>query len=201
MTYAARRGLLLISKHAHSASLIVLRPAVVDGTGLHPSRARRSHRDAGARQSSRLTLRLRLKPRGIRRSINPSTRGGDSLGIPNAEKVALAILRDGQEAPVFVTPPMNRPKRYVRLSRVGGVFQNQVTDSAMITVSAYASDPADAADLANECRQLFINSRGRHAGGVWVRWWQEVSGPSNYPDPDVALTRYQFTGELRLSTN
>ena len=123
------------------------------------------------------------------------------MGIPNAERVALTILRDGQAAPVFVTPPMSRPKRYIRLSRVGGVFQNRVTDSAMITVSAYASDPAEAADLANECRQLFINSRGRHAGGVWVRWWQEVSGPAHYPDPDVALTRYQFTGELRLSTN
>ena len=90
------------------------------------------------------------------------------MGIPNAEKVALAILRDGQEAPVFVTPPMNRPQRYIRLSRVGGVFQNQVTDSAMITVSAYASDPADAADLANECRQLLIDSRGRQIGRAHV---------------------------------
>lgn len=123
------------------------------------------------------------------------------MGIKNAEKVALSILRGGQKSPVYVTPPSRVPKRYARLSRVGGIMSNLVTDSALITVSCYSSDPADAADFANECRELFAGSRGGFVDGCWVRWWQEISGPSNYPEPDVDLTRYQFTGELRISTN
>lgn len=122
------------------------------------------------------------------------------MAIKNAEMVALEIIR-ALGVPAYVTPPTERPSRYVRLARVGGTFQNRVTDSATIAISCYSRDAADAAELSAECRQALVDARGTFRGGAWVRWWIESAGPSNYPDPDVNLTRYQFTGELRLSTN
>ena len=70
-----------------------------------------------------------------------------------------------------------------------------------MSIHSYAVDPADAAELANKVRQLLWDSRASHVGGVWVRWWNEVSGPTFYPEPSVDRARYQVTGELRLATN
>ncbi|MDN6706378.1 hypothetical protein [Corynebacterium glyciniphilum] len=122
------------------------------------------------------------------------------MTIPNAERVALGYLRDALDVPVFQIPPPSPPKRYVRLSRVGGGARNRVTDTAMLSISAYADDPGDAADLANAVREAMLAARGSRIAGTWCRWWTEATGPAFYPDPDREdRYRYQFSGELRLA--
>ncbi|MGJ4168883.1 hypothetical protein [Corynebacterium macclintockiae] len=122
------------------------------------------------------------------------------MSIQSAEKVALDILRT-TGVPTHVTPPRDVAAPYYRVARVGGTMENIVTDAALIAISAYAADPAVAADLANQAREVMLAARASRVGGAWVRWWSEASGPSHYPDPTSKLFRYQFTGQLNISTN
>lgn len=122
------------------------------------------------------------------------------MAIRSAEKVALAILRQsGFNA--YVTPPRVMTAPYFRVARVGGIMSNPVTDAAMLAVSAYADNPAAAADMANQARELLLASRASMVGDAWVRWWREAAGPANYPDPTSKLFRYQFSGQLTIATN
>lgn len=122
--------------------------------------------------------------------------------IPNAERVVIDYLREALDVPVWQTPPPAPPDNYVRLSRVGGIVRNIVTDAATMSISAYGKDQAQAAELANRVRELMIAARCSRLPGAWCRWWVEMAGPSYYPDPDRPdYSRYQFSGELRLATN
>jgi hypothetical protein len=127
---------------------------------------------------------------------------GPTPALPNAELVAKALLSDALSIPVYQTPPRTPPERYIRVARAGGVMRNRVTDAATMVISCYATDPADAADLANQARAALVAGRGHRAAGVLVRGWVEMGGPAYYPDPDRNdRVRYQFTGELRLAAH
>lgn len=121
--------------------------------------------------------------------------------IPDAEMVAVELLREKLDIPVYITPPKKIPGTYIRITRLGGVQRNIVTDSALIGVNCYSHKRSKAAELANEARMVLKNSAGTKANNVGIRFWREVSGPVNYPQPDIDRVRYQFTGELRLATN
>lgn len=122
------------------------------------------------------------------------------MGWPIAERVAIDVLaRLGH--PVYVIPPRGAAAPYFRVTRVGGTTGNIVTDNALVMVSAYAADPADAAAMATAAREAFTAARCTWVGSAWVRWWQEAAGPALYPDPESKLSRYQFTGQLDLATN
>lgn len=123
------------------------------------------------------------------------------MGFQDAEDVCLKVLAGELDVPVYRVPPKNIPAAFVRVARVGGIARNLVTDSALMSVSAYGKNPKDAAVLAARCRDVLWDARASRSGGAWVRWWREVSGPVYYPEPGVDRTRYQFTGELRLATN
>lgn len=122
------------------------------------------------------------------------------MAIRSAEKVALTILRESGHG-AYVTPPRGVVAPYFRVSRVGGIMSNPVTDAALLAVSAYADNPATAADMANQARELLLASRASMVGDAWVRWWREAAGPANYPDPTSKLFRYQFSGQLTIATN
>ena len=121
--------------------------------------------------------------------------------IPDAEMVAVTLLREALDVPVYINPPKNVPGTYVRITRLGGVQRNIVTDSALIGVNCYSRNRSKAAELANKTRLILRGSAGTKVNDAGIRFWQEVSGPVNYSQPDVDRIRYQFTGELRLATN
>ena len=122
------------------------------------------------------------------------------MAIRSAEKVALQILRAAGFR-THVTPPRDVTAPYIRVNRVGGIMSNLVTDAAMLTVAAYAADPAEAANMANKAREALFAARTTMVGDAWVRWWKESAGPANFPDPTSKLTRYQFSGQLMIATN
>lgn len=120
--------------------------------------------------------------------------------LPSAEKVLLDIIRaEGIKA--YVTPPRGATAPYVRVARVGGPMENIVTDAALVVVSAYHTDPAEAERLCSVAREAVWNARTTFVNGVWVRWWKETAGPAHYSDPESKLFRYQFSGQLFLATN
>lgn len=119
----------------------------------------------------------------------------------DVELVAARFLREALDVPVYITPPKNVPGSYVRVTRLGGIKKNMVTDSALMGINCYAVERDDAVEIAGKAREALWSARAGNHGGVWVRWWREVSGPVNYPQPDVQRVRYQFSGELRLATN
>lgn len=121
--------------------------------------------------------------------------------IPDAEMAAVALLREKLDVPVFITPPREVPVTYIRIVRLGGIMRNIVTDSALIGVNCYSQERHVAARLANDARAILTGSQGTVSDGAGIRFWREVSGPVNFPQPDVDRVRYQFTGELRLATN
>lgn len=120
--------------------------------------------------------------------------------FPVAAKVVMDYLNPRLTVPVYHTVPRTPPGAYVRVSRSGGMMYNAVTDAPLITISVYHHDAYEAAVLAGRVRALMLGVRGKKVGDVWVRWWSD-GAPVEYPDPDVGLTRFQFTGELRLKIN
>ena len=120
---------------------------------------------------------------------------------PDAEMVAVTLLREALDVPVYINPPRDIPGTYVRITRLCGVQRNLVTDSALIGVNCYSRNRSKAAELANKTRLILRDSAGTKTHNAGIRFWLEVSGPVNYPQPDVDRVRYQFSGELRLATN
>ena len=121
--------------------------------------------------------------------------------IPDAEMVAVTLLREALDVPVYINPPKDIPGTYVRITRLGGTQRNIVTDSALIGVNCYSRNRSKAAELANKTRLILRGSAGTKVNDAGIRFWREVSGPVNYPQPDVDRVRYQLSGELRLATN
>lgn len=119
---------------------------------------------------------------------------------PAAEKAVVQILRNaGLRA--HVVPPRTVTAPYIRVARVGGIESNLITDSALVTISAYAKDPVAASEVIGKARAALRAARATRVGDIWVRWWNEAAGPSLYPDPDTTLHRYQMTGQINLATN
>lgn len=122
------------------------------------------------------------------------------MDVPkSAVGAAIAILQ-----PTNANPATKAPKSYVtpfiRLSRAGGGMQNMITDGAALLVECYAPEGVAAENLANSARALFVDARGKTYGGAFIRWWEETSGPVDFPDPGTEWSRYQFMGRLDVST-
>lgn len=113
------------------------------------------------------------------------------------EAALVAALREVLGVPVATRVPNPRPPRFVRLTRVGGPVRDKVTDRPLIVVEAWdAAGDVAAHDLAAEARARLHALAGTGIGGVWVRRVGEVSGLSNYPDPESGTSRYQITVQL-----
>ncbi|MCC2031829.1 hypothetical protein [Microbacterium allomyrinae] len=113
----------------------------------------------------------------------------------DVEVLVLDFLTARIDAPVHTTVPAERPARFVRLWRNGGAAANRIVDRPQVTVEAWSTDSADAADLANRCRDLLL---GAYTPMTLVRGVTEVSGPYSTPDPDTETPRYRFTVQLTV---
>lgn len=122
---------------------------------------------------------------------------------------AITILSEAFGDFAFVSakiPPNNRPERFVKVSRVGGGLDNIATDVARILVECFAKDVADVEAMCNTVRAALRNSGGTTiattAGNVSVRAWDNESGPTDFPHPDlIEYDRWQLTGDLMIKAN
>lgn len=131
---------------------------------------------------------------------------------PTAKPAVLAAITVLSEAfgdYAFVSaklPAHNRPDRFVKVSRVGGEISNIATDSARILVECYAKDVGQVEAMCNTARAALSNAGGTTVTAdeqsMFVRCWDETSGPTDYPNPEVIeFERWQFTGELLIKAN
>lgn len=122
---------------------------------------------------------------------------------------AITILSDAFGDHAFVSakmPPNNRPERFVRVTRVGGGLDHIATDIARILVECFAKDVGEVESMCNTVRAALRNAGGTTvtttAGNVSVRAWDNESGPTDFPHPDlIEYDRWQLTGDLMVKAN
>jgi hypothetical protein len=122
---------------------------------------------------------------------------------------AITILAEAFGEYAFVSaklPGTIRPERFVKVTRVGGDLVNIATDSARILVECFAKDVGQVEAMCNTARTALRNAGGTTVTAdehrIFIRCWDEKSGPADYPNPDVVdYERWQFTGELMVKAN
>lgn len=97
--------------------------------------------------------------------------------------------------------PRTRPDQFIKVTRVGGGMLNPVTDVARILVECWAKTNAAAEAMSATAREALANARGTTvADDVFIRGYGNEEGPVDYPDLDTGMDRYQFHGDLYVST-
>jgi metal-dependent amidase/aminoacylase/carboxypeptidase family protein len=116
------------------------------------------------------------------------------IGALNTQLPALGFT----SVPVRSRVPNPRPSRFVLVFRTGGPRANVVTDSAQLTIEAWAASDVDAHDLAQAARAVLIGMEGAVTGGVTVYGIDEFSGPAFLPDPESDQSRYTWTASVNV---
>lgn len=122
----------------------------------------------------------------------------------DVEGAVIAALRAGLDPPVTVATGVARnadgtlrlPERMVRVSRSGGTVVSPAHDRPMILVEAYGATGPKAWALAGQARAVMLGLSDTLAGGLWLSYYAEISGPVNYEDPRTSWPRYQFIHQL-----
>lgn len=122
---------------------------------------------------------------------------------------AITVLADAFGDYAFVSaklPAHVRPDRFVRVTRTGGGRNHVATDTARILVECYAKDVAQVEAMCATASAALFNAGGTSVTSdditMFVRAWNETSGPTDYPNPEVLeYERWQFTGELLVKAN
>jgi hypothetical protein len=122
---------------------------------------------------------------------------------------AITVLTEAFGEYAFVSaklPAHTRPDRFVKVSRVGGTRDNIATDAARILVECYAKDVGQVEAMCNTANAALYNAGGTSITAdtqtMFIRAWNETSGATDYPNPDVLdYERWQITGELLVKAN
>lgn len=104
-----------------------------------------------------------------------------------------AVLND---AYVCTDVPDPRPAVIVTIQRVGGIRRNLVTDTALMSIQAWAPNKAGSYDLLKLVRAHIHAMPGNQISGSWIYKVVEVGGPIFLPDPESEAPRYQFTVQV-----
>lgn len=122
------------------------------------------------------------------------------IGFPDAEAVAITLLKSqlsarGVAAKVATKVPTPRPDLLVRVSRVGGVSRDIVTDSATLLIECSGLTEIAASDLASLARAIMLA-----AARLTPNVTRAVDGGGivSLSDPDTNSPRYQFVVQLDL---
>ena len=121
-----------------------------------------------------------------------------------ALKIAIAVLADAFGATADVSS--NMPRRvgttsFIVVERIGGNRPNLVTDSARLLIHCFATSPLLVEDMVATVDETFHNAVGTVVESVFIRDWNDITGPLNKPHPDVlTMERWQVSGYLELST-
>lgn len=123
--------------------------------------------------------------------------------FPDAVTLVVDYLEDslddrGFPVPVGSRVPDPRPASFVRVMRAGGERRDLVTDNPRLIIEAWADTDGDADDLAQLCRALLHDLRGRVLDGVPVYKVEEAGGPADLPDPLSDQSRSTFIVQIAL---
>lgn len=121
---------------------------------------------------------------------------------PPGLKVARNILNDAFNPVPFMTKlPQNLPAQFGRVSLIGTSHPLIVTSAPRILVELWAV-MTEIEDFTNQAVATLRNAQGNFATETFVRGFDNIEGPVDFPDPDVDwLERWQFQGDLLLSTS
>lgn len=121
---------------------------------------------------------------------------------PKSALTALKLILD--QTGKHVSPKVPNPipaGGCIRIQRAGGPKSNLITDNALVVVQVYATTDLNAELVCNQARGYLQQGQFTKWGTIWVRGWEEVGGPAEFPDPDVqGFVRWQFSGQLGIST-
>jgi hypothetical protein len=125
-----------------------------------------------------------------------------------AVKTAIAVLQaafDGVDEAVGYQMPKTWPRVYIRVSRGGGGLHppaGLVTDTARILCELYGAQVADVETASGQAIAALRNAQGTSVNGVFLRGFDNIDGPTDFPDVTVPdMCRWQFQGDLLVSTS
>jgi hypothetical protein len=131
-------------------------------------------------------------------------------GYPVAKpglKIARQVLADALALPVSTKVPIERPNKFVVVGRGGGGSRpNLVTDVPRLIVQVYwlTSDlgVGNVEATCNTAIAALQNAQGTLVLEAFVRGFDNITGPFDFPDPDVPdMERWQFQGDWHISTS
>ena len=126
--------------------------------------------------------------------MNPAVIFGD-IEVALADHLAEALAARDDSAAVVNAVPAERPSRFVRVARIGGMSGNLITDRPRVVAECHAPIGVDAAELAALVRALIGATAPGYVGPVWVDKVKDL-GMYSSPDPDTNSPRYIVTAEL-----
>jgi hypothetical protein len=121
-----------------------------------------------------------------------------TLAPPDVEKAFVAYLNGLLTPQVSTRVPATRPASFVRVQVVGGDVLNVALDAPRLLVECWAATDGAAFALARQAWAAVSETRAAWVGDVWVSALT-LSRPVNFPDPDTASPRFQFTVDLRVA--
>lgn len=114
-----------------------------------------------------------------------------------AKWVNEGLVAAGRPEFAHVTVPKERPARWVKLTRMGGVrMPNGVYDKAIISVEAWAPSDRDAGELCQWVRARIEDLSYRKVDGFQCALVDELAGPQAFPDRDSNVPRYLYTTQV-----
>lgn len=122
-----------------------------------------------------------------------------AIARPNAEVAWVAWLRAGgfSQARSRILP--DHVDGMIRVSRVGGKRLNLVQDSVVMLVETWHSSAFEASQVAHRlAERCEAAADGTKLDDVTRVANVVTTGPLEFPDPNSALVRYQFTVECLL---
>lgn len=114
-----------------------------------------------------------------------------------AKWVNEGFIEAGRAERAFTTVPKERPARFVKLSRMGGVkMPNLVYDKAIIAVEAWAPSDKEAGEICQWVRARIEDLSFRKVDGFQCALVDELAGPQAFPDRDSHVPRYLYTVQV-----
>ncbi|STC97547.1 hypothetical protein [Corynebacterium renale] len=120
----------------------------------------------------------------------------------NALIAIIGALKAHVSVPVASRVPANRPGgAFIRVEAAPQTAYSPAHDRTLVIVEVYGphTKARDVLDTVRQCRD-FLRFDLPQDGGLIA--WEEVTGPVEFLDPDLAAThtRWQFTGNLFTSS-
>ena len=121
--------------------------------------------------------------------------------LPDSTAIVVEFLADRMDVPVSSLVPRGRnslesPARLITVTRTGGPALNRAVDKPMLLLHAWGTSSVDASQLAQEARQVLLDTIARDH--PLVRKVEEVVGLYYSPDPDSEQDRFGFSISLTV---
>lgn len=107
----------------------------------------------------------------------------------------LKALRQVLDVPIYTKVPMDPPDLFIRLDVTSNEMTSPASQDTTIAVQSYGVDQDDTINMLGALR--FILADEIYARNPKILWWEEFTGPVEFPDPDTDNHyRWQLTGTM-----